>query len=60
VEKFASEQYLATELQYPYEAITGNCRRPEFGQKTFSAKNYRYVGGAYGLSSEREIMAEIY
>ncbi|CAD8136865.1 unnamed protein product [Paramecium octaurelia] len=62
VEKFASEQYLVTEEQYPYKGDVGTCKKIDFSQssKVYGAKNYKYIGGGYGLSNERDIMMELY
>ncbi|CAD8157027.1 unnamed protein product [Paramecium octaurelia] len=62
VEKFASEQYLVTEEQYPYKGDVGTCKKIDFSQssKVYGAKNYKYIGGGYGLSNERDIMLELF
>lgn len=62
MEKFATEQYLVTEDQYPYKAETGACKKPDFSSssKVYSLRNYRYIGGGYGLSNERDIMLELF
>ena len=53
---------MVTEEQYPYRAENGNCKKIDFSKesKVFSVKNYRYIGGGYGLANEREIMTELY
>ena len=53
---------MVTEDQYPYKADVGTCKKLDFSSsnKVYSSKNYRYIGGGYGLSNERDIMLEIY
>lgn len=38
------------------------CRKTDFStsNKVYAAKNYKYIGGGYGLSNERDIMLELF
>lgn len=60
--KFAQEQFLVSEEDYPYRAVTGKCKHPDAASlgKVYSVDSYNYIGGAYGYSNERTIMEEIY
>jgi cathepsin C len=62
VEKFFTENYLVSENDYPYTAKTGRCQNVNLdnAEQLYQIKNYRYIGGAYGLSNEQDIMEEIY
>ena len=61
VSKFASEQYLVPENVEPYRGVDGTCdpKKVDRLDKVYKVKEYKYIGGEYGKSSEREIMLEI-
>jgi cathepsin C len=52
---------LVPEHIVPYKASVEACdsKKTTMMTKLYSVKNYRYVGGAYGRVSEKEIMMEI-
>lgn len=59
VEKFANEYGLVEESCAPYEEHNGKCNEDCSSGKRFFVKDYRFVGGSYGKSNEREMMLEI-
>jgi len=46
---------------HPYTGYAGNCATCDVStlKKTYKVTDYRFIGGAYGKSNEREIMLEI-
>lgn len=61
VSKWAQEEYLVEEHEVPYTGVNGNCDTGKVDRATnvYSVRDYRYIGGGYGASSEREIMLEL-
>ena len=47
------------EKDYPYLGKTGKCQK-EHGDLKYKVSNYRFIGGAYGKSNEKNIMEEIH
>ena len=62
VEKFAKEHELVPESCNKYKARNGKCSDScdlDSLDKTYKLADYRFVGGAYGLSNERNMMEEM-
>ena len=63
VEKFGTENYLVTEKSYPYVAKTQKCKQHEAIEEAhtlYGVRDYKFIGGAYGKSTEKNIMEEIH
>lgn len=62
VEKFSNEFEIVPETCHPYTALNGKCSDScdvSLLEKIYKVKNYKFIGGAYGKSNEREMMLEI-
>lgn len=62
VEKFANEYELVEDSCMPYHASNGKCEDScDVSQlaKTYHVGEYRFIGGSYGKSNEREMMIEL-
>ena len=62
VEKYANEYGLVDDKCAKYEASNGRCSDVcdiDSLDKIYHVKDYRFVGGSYGKSNEREMMLEL-
>lgn len=61
VGKFANEFELVPEDCSPYLAKKGSCQTCDASKlsEVYKVENYRFIGGAYGKSNEREMMLEV-
>lgn len=61
VNKYSSEFQLVTEACSPYLGSEGSCDICDTTtlKEVYKVKSYRFVGGGYGKSNERNIMEEL-
>ena len=62
VEKYANEYELVEESCLPYYGYNGQCSEScdvSELEKTYYVKDYKFIGGSYGKSNERDMMVEI-